>query len=135
MSPDDVQNIAIGLAPALALHHGLNTFTITNIHGRVIHGRAKQLFQLNDPKLGELNGIYVERPTEVTIEVTSQGSLGRVQVEEPSPEEVADAVNFVSTLVQGGRIAQGGESKGTTHAVQIDSSGREVLVRQRYSAC
>ena len=135
MTPDEVQNIAIGLAPALALHHGLNAFTLTNIHGRVIHGRAKQLFQLNDLKLGELDGIYVERPTEVTFEITSKGSLARVQVEEPSPEEIADAVNFVCTLAEGGRIEQVGESPGTTHAVQIDPSGRNVLVRQRYAAC
>ena len=135
MSPDDVQNFVIANAPALSLHHGLNAFKISEIQGRVIYGRAKQLIQLNDPKLGELDGIYVERPTEVTIEFTSQGSLERVRAEAPSPDEVADAVNFVCTLVQGGRIAHIDGSKGTTHAVQIDPSGRSVLVRQRYASC
>ncbi len=135
VAPDNMQNIAIAIAPALASHHGLKEFASTNIHGKLIHGRANQLFQLDDPRLGTLDGIYVERPTEVTVEITSQGSLGKVQTVIPGPDEISDAVNFVHTLIQGGRIAHQGESRGTTHAVQSDASGREVLIRQRYAAC
>ena len=135
VAPDNMQNVAIAIAPALASHHGLKAFASTNIHGKLIHGRAKQLFQLNDPRLGALDGIYVERSAEVTVEITSQGSLGNVQTAEPGPDEISDAVNFVHTLIQGGRIAHQGESRGTTHAVQLDASGREVLIRQRYAAC
>ncbi len=135
LAPDNMQNIAIAIAPALASHHGLKEFASTSIQGKLIHGRANQLFQLNDPRLGALDGIYVERPTEVTVEITSQGSLRKVQTVKPSPDEMSDAVNFVHTLIQGGRIANKGESRGTTHAVQSDASGREVLIRQRYAAC
>ncbi len=135
VTPDDMHNIAMAIAPALASHHGLNAFASTGIHGRVIHGRANQLSQLNDPRLGALDGIYVERPAEVTVAITSKGGLGKVQTAGPGPDEVSDAVNFVHTLMQGGRIAHQGESRGTTHAVQMDANGREVLIRQRYAAC
>lgn len=135
VAPGDMQNIAIAIVPALASHHGLKAFASTNIHGNLIHGRANQLFQLVDSKLGDLDGIYVERPAEVTVAITSKGGLGKVQTAGPGPDEVSDAVNFVHTLMQGGRIAHQGESRGTTHAVQMDANGREVLIRQRYAAC
>ncbi len=135
VAPGDMHNIAMAIAPALASHHGLNAFASTGIHGRVIHGRANQLLQLNDAKLGAFDGIYVERPAEVNVEITSNGNIGYVQIAEPDPDEVSETVNFVHTLIQGGRIAHQGESKGATHAVQMDTSGREVLIRQRYAAC
>ncbi len=135
MTPNDMQNIAIAIAPALVAHHGLKAFVSTDIHENLIHGRANQLLQLNDPRLGALDGIYVECPAEVTVEITSKGTIGKVQTAEPNPDEVSDAVNFVHTLIQGGRIANQGDSKGTTHTVQMDASGRQVLIRQRYAAC
>jgi hypothetical protein len=134
IAPENVNNLAISVVPALASHYGLCDFTTTKIVGRVLHGRANQLFQLHDSRLGSLDGVYAERPTDVTVELAPNGSLGNVQVGKPDSEEVEDAANFVHSLIQSGRIALHGDVRGATHVVQKDSNGRERLIRKRYSA-
>lgn len=133
VAPDNADNLARAAGATLNSEHGLHEFTPTDISGRILHGRAKQLLQLNDPRLGALDGVYVERPTDVTVELAPNGSVGSVQASKASPEEIADAVNTVHTLIQGERIARPGHAKGTTHAVVTDANGRQRLVRTRYS--
>jgi hypothetical protein len=116
--------MALSAAPALDAHFGLCEFKPTKIAGHVVHAQANQLMQLNDPRLGSLADVYVERPTDVTLQLTPNGQLGKVDVAKPNAKEVADAANFVHSLVQGGQIAPGGTSMRTTHAVQTGAHGR-----------
>jgi len=136
VSPGHAGNLSAAAAAALATRHGLVGFTATATVGRSIHGRANQLVQLKDPRLGSLNGIYVERPSEVTVDFGPDGRVAEVVATVPNPDEVADAVNFVSSLIKSGRLAVPGQpapSFGVTHVVESDSEGRPRLVRQRYS--
>lgn len=132
VAPDNLENLALAVVPRLDSQYGISAFKPTKVLGHIVHGTAKQLMQLNDPRLGTFDGIYVERPTMVTVELSPTGGLGKVQAEQPDPEEVADAITFVQSLIKGDRIALDGETRGTTHAVQKDSSGRVRLVRKRY---
>jgi hypothetical protein len=133
VAPGNMSNLTLSAAPALA-HHELSEFKPTKIVGRFLHGRANQLFQLNDPRLGVLDGVYVERPADVAVELNLNGSVGEVQVTKPDSEDVADAINFVHTLIQSGQVAMHGESKGATHVVEKDGDGRRRLFRKRFSS-
>ncbi|MEK6262282.1 MAG: hypothetical protein AABP62_27100 [Planctomycetota bacterium] len=136
VAPGHTGNRSAAAAAALATRHGLVGFTATATVGRSVHGRANQLVQLNDPRLGSLDGVYVERPSEVTVDIGLDGLVAEVEAVAPDSDDVADAVNFVSSLMKSGRVAIPGQpvpSFGVTHAVERDSEGRPRLVRQRYS--
>jgi hypothetical protein len=137
VAPGRDANQARAAAADLAVRHGLLGFDMTGKEGSTIHGRANQLIQLNDPRLGPLNGVYIERPSEVRVEFTADGRIADVAATSPEREEVADAVNFVSSLVKTGRVAIPGQPPpafGTTHTVETDRQGRRRLVRRGYSA-
>jgi hypothetical protein len=59
-----------------------------------------------------------------------------VQQAAPDEADVADAVNYVSTLMKSGQVAWPGHlspSPGTTHRIEVDNEGRRRLVRSRFS--
>ena len=135
VAPSNPENQAAVTAATLA-KRDLFGFTPTRSSGRTICGRATQLVQLDDTGLGPLNGVYIEQPTDVTVEMASDGRIAEVAACPPEPEEVADALNFVRSLAKSGKIEAPGieGSQGTTHRVERDSAGRKRLVRLRYSA-
>lgn len=137
IAPGQTENTAAALRPMLADRHGLVGFRQLDVAGRTIQGQASKLIQLNDPKLGPLDGIYVERPTEVTVELGPDGRVANVAAAPPGPDEVADAVNFVSSLVKSRSVAIPGQPPSEfrgTHSIETDAAGRRRLVRRRYSA-
>jgi len=114
---------------------GLSDFRQTGRQGRRVRGEANQLVQLDDPRLGPLNGVYVALPTQVTVELASSGRVTEVASAGPGSDEVADAVNFVCSLMKSRSIAGEGLTTGprATHAIEQDQAGRKRLVRRGYS--
>jgi FMN phosphatase YigB (HAD superfamily) len=136
VAPGHAGNQRAAAAAALAARHGLLGFDMIATDGRSIYGRANQLFELNDPRLGPLDGVFVERPSDVRVDLASDGRITNVVTAAPEPDEVADAVDFVSSLIKSGRVAIPGQKPsafGVTHMVETDSEGRMRLVRRGYS--
>ena len=72
----------------------------------------------------------------MTVDVGLDGRVANVAAATPEPEVIADAINFVSSLMKSGRVALPGQpvpSFGVTHTVEKDSVGRPRLIRRRYS--
>jgi hypothetical protein len=133
VAPDDMSNLAISAVPELA-NQKLVDFQPTSIVKGTLHGRANQLVQLVDPRLGSLKGIYVKRPTEIAVDFSPHGTMNTVHVAQPDKEEIADMANYVHSLNQSGQIDTGSGSKGATHFIKTDSKGRRVLDRSHYSS-
>jgi len=128
--------VTAGTALALDEQHGLVDFHPTGGDMRTLHGRAGRLVQLSDARLGRINGVYVEIPTDVTVELSPDGQVASATAAMPVPDEVSDALSFVLGLVRGDRVAVQGETtplSTPTHVVEQDSVGRPRLVRRRYS--
>jgi FMN phosphatase YigB (HAD superfamily) len=136
LRPDDAHNQAVVTAAELASRHNLIGFVPSAPgQGREYRGQAKQLVELKDPKLGDLNGVYVELPTDVAVSVGKDRRVANVAATPPGKDEVADAVNFVAGLARAGKIAiPGRPAIGATHAVEQDDQGRKRLVRRGYKA-
>jgi hypothetical protein len=136
VAPDDNENRQAAAAAVLSARHDLQGFTPHGESGgRKLTGDARRLVQLNNPRLGALNGIFVELPAQVDVELNADGRVAKVAATPPGDDDVADAVNYVSNLVKSGKVAAPGEQVfGATHAVVEDAAGRRRLVRRGYSA-
>jgi hypothetical protein len=136
VAPGHAGNRVAAVATALASRFGLLGFTPTGGSAGTVRGLVSQLIQLNDPRLGPLDGVYVERSTEVKVELGPDGRVAGVANDQADSDEVADAVNFVSTLVKSGRVEIPGQAAppfGVTHVVERDTAGRLRLIRRGYS--
>jgi hypothetical protein len=136
LDPNDAHNRGVVTAAELSTRHNLFGFVpSTSVRSLEWRGQAKQLVELNDPKLGDLNGIYAELPTDVTVGFGKDRRVSKVAATPPGKDEVADAVNFVAGLAKAGKIRIAGRpAPEATHAVEEDHSGRKRLVRKGYSA-
>jgi hypothetical protein len=136
LGPDDAHNQAIVIAAELSARHNLVGFVASAPgQGREYRGQAKQLIALKDPRLGDLDGVYAELPTDVKVSVGKDRHVANVVATPPGKDEVADAVNFVAGLARAGKIAiPGRPATGATHAVEQDDHGRKRLIRRGYSA-
>jgi len=136
VAPGHAGNHAAAAAAELDIRHGFVGFEAIESAGQRIRGRANQLVQLNDPRLGPLNGVFIETPSEVRVDLRDDGRISRVAAAAPQPEETDDAINYVSSLLKSGRVAIPGQpapAVGATHAIETDSEGRMRLVRRGYS--
>lgn len=136
VDPQSARNRARAAAVALVLRYGLVGFTALESTGQTIRGRANRLVKLEGANLGPLEGIFAERPCEVEVELNPDGRVRAVDVESLSPDEIADSVNFVSSLLKSGRVQAPGvppQPFGTTHEVRMDEKGRRRLVRRGFS--
>lgn len=98
-------------------------------------GEANRLVKLSDPRLGSLDGLYVELPCQVRFRCGNDGKIRDVTAGDPSQEEISDAVNFVAGLLKSKRVALPSEQTfGATHQVESDEAGRKRLLRRGYSA-
>jgi hypothetical protein len=67
---------------------------------------------------------------------TKQSARVRVRLpKDATPEGRADAAHYVKTLDANRQIARGKTlTPGTTHKVERDAKGKQILVRKRFSA-
>ncbi len=88
LSPADAHNQVVVIAAELSARHNLVGFVLSAPgQGREYRGQAKQLVELKDPKLGDLNGVYVELPTEVTVSVGKDRRVANVAATAPSSSD------------------------------------------------
>jgi hypothetical protein len=87
------------------------------------------------PRVGNRKPVHVAVPVHGEVTVGSKGAL-RSKMSSPTDEDVAEASAFVASLATHGQIAKAGapRSAGATHEIEEDDSGRQRLVRKRFSA-
>ena len=136
LGPIDAHNQAVVTAAELsARHHLFGFIPAAPAQGSEYRGQARKLIELKDPKLGDLDGVFAELPTDVIVSLGEDQRVANVAATSPGKDEVADAVNFVAGLAKAGKIAIPGQpATGATHAVEQDDHGRKRLVRRHYSA-
>jgi hypothetical protein len=142
--------------PALVAHlvdplHATNTHTavemfltaegveLVNLEGAGAPGTfnaAGRVWQpISVPDVGNEQPVHVAVPVHGEITIDSKGAI-RSEVSPPTDDDVAEASEFVGSLAVHGQIATAGapRSAGATHEIEIDDSGRQRLVRKRFSA-
>jgi len=113
--------------------YGITAFTPLSQHDDVFYGQGTCLKQLNHPKLGELSGIFVEIPVDVSLRTKHQKTLDNVDIKETSDEDIEEAVSHVLRLKRRNQIGPANGHSNATHIIKTDDMGRKVLVRTRYS--
>ena len=80
--------------------------------------------------------IYAPIPVSLSVELDARGRVKSIAGDTPNPAAVADAARYVKTLRNSGQLATAGEQQpaaGTTHQIERDEQGRQVLRRKRFS--
>jgi hypothetical protein len=87
------------------------------------------------PAVGSRKPVHIAVPVHGVVTVGSKGAL-RSKMSSPTDEDVSEASSFAASLAAHGQIAKAGASRaaGATHEIEVDDSGRQRLVRKRYSA-
>ena len=136
VAPGNSKNRVAAAGSVLAAHHNLLGFNPTAVEEHKVRGTAMRLVQLKNPKLGPLDGVFVELPTEATVELGLDGRVNAVSATPVDADAVMDATNFVSGLVKSQSVTIPGQrsKSGSTHTVETDAAGQRRLVRRRYSA-
>lgn len=113
--------------------HGIRGFE-GDFSGNAIRGQAHQQVKLDAPQLGSLDGIAVDIPVDVAMNLRPDGDVDHVQIEAPTNDSRLDAVVFVQSLMDNGKIALPDHpSAGATHAIERGADGIRRLIRTRYS--
>lgn len=136
VDPDSELDLQSALGVRLAATEGLELVSLEGRTGRgTVSGRARKWCPLRDPELGDLDGVHVQLPVRIEMDVDPQGRVGLLESDEPPPEALAEAVHFVRGLARHRRVALDPErpEPGTSHAVTTDASGRRYLRRTRFS--
>ena len=99
------------------------------VHGKVWHA-------IDSKDLGALSGVMDRIPVKGEVTLGPRGEAERVDVDDPSAPEVAEAISFLKSLKSHGQIAAGPDSPppGATHQIEADEQGRRKLTRKRFSA-
>jgi hypothetical protein len=84
-------------------------------------------------KLGELNGINVQLPAAVNVKLGNSGKVKAVDQTDPSPGDVAEATNFVESLVAHGQVSLEDDPT-KTHVAYTGDQGERYLHRKRFTA-
>jgi hypothetical protein len=90
---------------------------------------GKTWHPVRSPHLGPLDGVMVPLPAHAELTVDPRGHAS-ARVAPPTPDQVAEATNFVESLARQGQI----DGHNATHAVEHDSEGHRRLVRRRFNA-
>jgi len=79
--------------------------------------------------------LYAPIPVSLRIQRDESGNIRTVTGDKPEASAVADATRFVETLFANNSLADadGVAPPGATHQVEIDSKGRRILRRRRFS--
>ena len=80
--------------------------------------------------------IYAPVPVSLSVELDGRGRVKSIAGDTPKPAAVADAARYMKTLRDSGQVAIAGggtPARGTTHQIERDAQGRQVLRRKRFS--
>jgi hypothetical protein len=80
--------------------------------------------------------IYAPIPVSLSVTLDTRGGVKSIEGGTPNPAAAADAARYVKTLRESGQLAAAGEQQlasGSTHQIERDEQGRQVLRRKRFS--
>jgi hypothetical protein len=129
-----MNTLSHALLEKLQQDYGIQTFTVLSHLGNTVQGQGTQLVQLNRSELGQLSGVYVEIPIDLSLETSDERTLNKVQVQKIAEEDIEEAVSHIQRLARRGQIESVSQAASkATHAIETDRMGRKILVRSRYS--
>jgi hypothetical protein len=122
---------------AALAERGVKLQSIEKLGPKELRGTARELVRLHSPDLGRFNDLHVELPVDVAANLDSAGRITAVH-STPRPDDVAEAILGVQTLVANKQIADGPADPASpvlpTYRVETDQDGRRVLRRSRLTA-
>jgi beta-phosphoglucomutase-like phosphatase (HAD superfamily) len=138
IAPSSHKDTELALKVSLAAEYRMDLVSATPVRSPrdAINARVKVWHALDDPSLGELNGVHVELPADAEIDLDARGAIQSVRQAKPAGDVVAEATQYVRGLAGTGKVASDPKKRpfGATHEVSVDSEGRRYLKRKRYSA-
>jgi hypothetical protein len=138
VAPSSHKDTELALKVSLAATHRMDLVSAAPQGSKkgAISARVRVWHAIDDPSLGELNGVHVELPTEAELSLDARGAIESVRQARPSDDIVAEATQYVRGLAGTGQIASDPKKRplGATHELSVDSEGRRYLKRKRYSA-
>ncbi len=130
VDPAGVENITAALE-VFGEDEGLAQFQGVAVTGAVVSAAAQALIPLDDNNLGELEGVHVQMPAKVELDLTSARPRVQVQIPDDARDET---LAHIRSLQAHGKV--GGEGPSLlgppTHAVETDKAGRRVLKRKGF---
>jgi hypothetical protein len=130
VDPASQTNLAAALG-ILGEESGLAEVRNVTVSPDRIGADAKTWLALDDPGLGDLEGVFVSVPATVEVEFSGAGPHLNVHL----PEDAnAEATAFVRSLQAHGKISGGPKSLlgPPTHAIVTDEAGRRILIRRAF---
>jgi hypothetical protein len=136
IAPSSVKNLDVALKPLLSERYKVKLESIDSISEGAVRAQARSWVKLDAPELGSLDGIHVELPVNVVVKIMPHGRLTDVRVT-PNTDDVAEAVQNVHSLASNKQVEEpdivGNSPVLPTHIIQIDSEGRRLLRRRRFT--
>ncbi|SDX94261.1 hypothetical protein SAMN05444358_11813 [Ruegeria halocynthiae] len=129
IDPAGIENITTALG-VLGDAEGLAEIQHVAVDGNVVSAEAQALVTLDDSSLGELDGLHVQMPAKIKLDL--QRPKPKVQVQTPEDAKT-EATAFVRSLQAHGKL--GGRSSllgPPTHEVETDTVGRRILRRKGF---
>jgi hypothetical protein len=93
--------------------------------------RGQESVPLNDPSLGELDGVFVPMGTQFEVNADRDGKFIATEAEQNEKETIEEMAHSVRSLISNGQVA-GTKMKSprvATHQVVTDAEGRRYLER------
>ncbi|MEQ9246004.1 MAG: hypothetical protein RLO21_08450 [Nitratireductor sp.] len=127
---DPAKNMALAIT-VLGRERGLGEVRHVVITPSTVTAEATTLMVLDDPQLGELNGVYVSVPATVDVDLKAGAPHLHVQLSEDAK---AEATAFARSLQAHGKLSNATASLlgPPTHIVETDQRGRRVLKRRGF---
>ena len=135
LAPGRQENLEIALGLWAQARHGIEDLHVANVgKGDVISATAQQWVPLRSPELGPLDGVNVQMPVILDVRQTASGVPDRVDVRQPSHEELAEAAHYVKGLSYHHQIVgdTSADAAAATHHIDVDASGRRMLKRRHF---
>ncbi len=129
IDPTSVDNMTAALE-VLAESEGLAEIHGVALDGDVVSAAAQALVTLDDSSLGELEGLHVQVPAKIELDL--KRSTPKVEVKTPHDAK-DEATAFVRSLQAHGKLGDAPPLLGpATHEVKTDDAGRRVLKRKGF---
>ena len=112
---------------------------VSNLEGDSAGGRYNATGRVWHPvsvrDVGGDQPVHVAVPVRGEVTLDSKGVISS-DVSSPTDDDVAEASAYVGSLAAHGQIATAAAPKasGATHEIEVDDTGRQRLVRKRFSA-
>ena len=137
ITPDMTANLDIALGVLAEARLGLENLHIMQPgERRPALATAQKWVPIEDPELGELDGVRVQLPVSVNVTELSDGDYTLELAQEPTPSDVEEARQYVMSLQQNRQIETSEKSPvgRASHFVDTDTSGQRKLKRRGFQA-